>query len=123
MRIMTTDAKQLAEFAAEFLGRDKLRIALSGPAIKRKGGIDPKGFFDSEFSAPIIAHLAKREMEKRGFDWECSRWKGGYVHHYEYKFFTEIMPETREDLMDENEYIALWSAIESAMKNEKDKTD
>lgn len=125
---MKTEAelKKLAEFAAEFLGwelcpQNQWKIPdniewLYYVTHKHRDEL-PRDFFEGHSSAPILAHLAKREMEKRGFRWISSY---GYHAHTEDEYFYEFTKwgETEEDektgsaFNKENNFIALWSAIE-----------
>jgi len=108
---MTTDTKKLAKFAAEFLDDDFNDIScLFGMP---QPPVAPDTFFLGSITAPYFAHLAKREMEKRGF-----RWISIYSHDptnkandYYYEF-TRVQDEYGE-CFNKNEFISLWSAIEA----------
>ena len=120
-----TDKKQLAQKAAEFLKKAIESNSMKMPRkhlqkiiYERPITVDD-WFYDYEIN-PILAHLAKREMEKRGYrlflaqGFENNRWLAQYA----------IAPEdahgTTEDVLkNENEYIALWSAIIEATGGEK----
>jgi len=94
------ELKKLAEFAAEFIGvvHDDLDKSI-------------QGFFYNDIDAPILAHLALKEMEKRFGDvWECASWISKNRRVYEYKFSNHV---EEYNGWDENEYIALWSAIKA----------
>ena len=103
---MTPDElKQLAEFAFKFLGLGKappFHTTISDPNLL----VDH--LFHIAWLAPFYVHLAKREMEKREFEWTgCSHTKGNYIYSI-MKFNGKTT-----DGIDTNEYIALWSAIEA----------
>jgi len=120
---VTTDTKQLAEFAAEFLGWDKEGGRWTIPPFCLKVGLyladDPhaKYLFEHPETAPILAHLAKREMEKRGFWWHSSWFSNGKVYSIFFSKLTSAKPGGWRELEveHENEYIALWSAIQEAV--------
>ena len=132
--------KQLAEFAAEFLGyhKDDSSFYWLGELSGRDAGqglgsplaIDELVYelFESEQTAPILAYLAKREMEKRGYWWRAEYEDGieppeAQEDRYGY-FFTKIVSAKAHEwnnliIWNNNEYIALWSAIFEAVRQEK----
>ena len=118
---MTTDTKQLAEFAAEFIGYEQLTYVDS---FVTKGtiviDINESTLFYKELTSPILAHLAKREMEKRGFWWHSSWFSNGKVYSIFFSKLTSARPGGWRELEveHENEYIALWSAIKEALGEE-----
>lgn len=83
--------------------------------------------FDDGRIAPILMHLAKREMEKRGFHWdsgfrnETGEWRKG---KYDFSIERQKTPTCekcgmfeidRVDKENDNEFIAFWSALEKAV--------
>jgi len=72
---------------------------------------DKREFFEGYKTAPILAHLAKREMEKRGWAWEGLK-QCGKPQEYVWHFFKND-EETSKTAFNENYFIALWSAIEA----------
>jgi len=118
--------KELAEFGAEFLGcptDDKGRFEM--PFGLRMKWWDLVGsFFNEKVASPALAHLAKREMEKRGFTWECFGWEKRWKKppkQYCYRMYWRPDPDNVMSLEmkyanHENEYIALWLAIREAVK-------
>lgn len=123
---MITDTKKLAEFAAEFLELPNSEKVKPGEhtefpdiflwKLEIELGIyhiGPKSFFDNTFG-PILAHLAKREMEKREYTYEFHAYWSKRRILYSYEFMT--YPNNEEmsvEIADENEYQALWTAIEA----------
>ena len=129
---MTTEKlKQLAEFAAEFLEWYYREDSCYGkryihppnnfiPALKlvnASGAVNVKEslsniFFESEI-APILMHLGKREMEKRGFSIRCEyrlNYQRVFIKRDNLEMDWQLSPVYVED---ENEFIAFWSAIEA----------
>lgn len=105
---MTTETKKLADlskFAENFLPVD------TSLAIYH---ITPEELFEDHKTAPILAHLAKREMEKRGF---CFTYTSPdyyrNLHTYTIRNSQDKTDKCLGLSCDENEYIALWSAIEA----------
>ena len=97
--------KSLAEFGQKFIGGESWSI---------KGiNLDEESLFYNEDTASILAHLALKEMGKRRFDVSYMTFlsAGTLIHHY---FFSERNHRTtkRQAIKDENNFIALWSAIE-----------
>ena len=116
---MTLTDKQLAEFAAEFLGADKvmrfLQVKASWSGDVHDIFINEKTLFDDVTKAPILMHLAKREMEKQGW-----KWRNGYNKFYWVKFnkrnyYWDIVATHEND----NEFRAFWPALEQAVKGGK----
>jgi len=113
---MTTDTKKLAEFAAEFLDgyiKKYRTILVIGGYVD-----DEDMVFHHPMAPAILAHLAKREMEKRLWEWnssyDLSGFQPGEKIHGQYCFGILTAPKcTVHSEQDENEYIALWSAIEA----------
>lgn len=115
---MTTNTKKLAEFAAEFLNLLHVQDFYFFPSGSdhcftiQDSQVEDYFFHNSEY-APILAYLAKREMEKRGFDCEYNRQLD--QHRYEFDLSLDYdRPIARGE--SNSEYIALWSAIEEAVK-------
>ena len=115
--------KQLSEFAAELL-----KLERNNPGIDEGVWNLPHSklllvvhdsFYNDPIVAPILQHLAKREMEKN-FDVSYMTFlsAGTLLHHY---FFSERLRRTtkRQAIKDENEYRAFWSALEQAVKGGK----
>lgn len=116
-----TDTKKLAEFAVGFLGLEyKLGCHWypNGGCNQIYSGADT--LFDERGPAPILAHLAKMEMEKRGFHW-ISSWgyhspEGSPDYFAEFNRWDEDTEQNKWGKADnENEYQALWSAIQEAL--------
>lgn len=127
---MTTDTKKLAEFGAEFLGWEKGCDSFFTPSYlhivldKRLSKEAYVSRFFSGLTAPILAHLGKREMEKRGFD-NNEQWFIEDQKLYSWEFIHRDRKRKKKIAgkypipvsgyaQDENEYIALWSAIEAS---------
>ncbi len=128
---MTTspkELKELAEFAAEFLGFEKetnhevnrdywhKEKWIGEPLVDR--WLDDY-FFIAQKTAPILMHLGKREMEKRGFDWIGSRnyHSRPKNHDYFYEFAETHSPKCGEGSHPDNEFIAFWMAVRGAVKD------
>ena len=131
--------KQLAEFAFPFLGAKKINSGWQlinsfddVSAIYIPFRIQEQELFEDRKNAPILAHLAKREMEKRGFQLEYNKFTTqGYqwwIHQAEIPPDVDLMSKEMMEYFErckpkwqrhENEYIALWSAIEQAVGGEK----
>ena len=122
---MKTEAelKKLAEFAAEFLGAKLVEtptdrrnfVFPSSMLIEGNSEIVNEdrlsAFIFSSFYSPILAHLGKREMEKRGFGWEAyTVWIMPAKLGYGYNFFDGAVEVNHDDY---NEFITLWMAIEA----------
>jgi len=119
-----TELKDLAEWSAEFLKLEKFNTAGNIwylRCIGERFTVYPEDFFDKEPDrykgfAPILMHLGKREMEKRGFHWQA-------IHHamfgYEFRV-TDNSGVVLSEIKDRNEYIAFWSAAHEAMKGGSD---
>ena len=110
MSVEKTELKELAEFAFKFLKLGKappFHTTISDPNLL----IDH--LFHVSHLAPYYAHLAKREMEKRGFDsemvYDCQTndWTIDFIKWDENIEINVIGKATHE-----NEYQALWLAIE-----------
>ena len=120
------ELKKLAEFAAEFLGWEIEDGRLSIPSFCLRVGLylcdDPhvKYIFEHPETAPILAHLAKREMEKREFEWELATiWIKPGIRGYQCEVygFEKNNYSTEVVCSHENEYIAFWSAVMEAVKD------
>ena len=119
-----SDQKQLAEKAAEFLG------FVSWVSENVKYWNSPESeygycfrddqlvfkFFESDDYSAIFMHLAKREMEKRGFSFkhELSRITDRCHSIGFWKSDVGYRP-----MRNENEYRAFWLALEQAVKGGK----
>lgn len=107
------EQKELAEFGAEFLNAREndnefyLWIHKDKPWDDSIIAINPKNLFDDLATAPHLAHLAKREMEKRGFEsFQHYRLNSSqYVYYIQNANYQCFKGEG------ENEYQALWLAI------------
>ena len=133
--------KQLAEFAAEFLGakNNKLKVIDSGMNCQvyevHSIVISEYDLFYSCIYAPILMHLGKREMEKRDYIYQHEVEKRKWIHQKkkQYRFvhywkFTKVENFNRNGgfscvvkdgygaCMRENEFIAFWSALLEAVK-------
>jgi len=104
-----TELKELAEWSAEFLGLLKIEDADGWelPWNNHEWLIVPNNFFGGPF-APILMDLGKREMEKREMNMDYCFRKG--THSVSFM----CGPVTH----DTNEYIAFWSAVMQAIKEE-----
>ena len=104
--------KQLAEFAAKFVGFTQDDSRIWWPNDLPVDGFDPDeveyALFECVETAPILAHLAEMEMEKRKFgivsETPTESWNYYYCKIYQGAYM-------KAEEADENEYIALWSAI------------
>jgi hypothetical protein len=114
------ELKELAEFAAGFSDFETHDWVHFHKDLGRLDHSLVKIFFKHDSSAPLLAHLARREMEKRGFTWNCySPSKGAHPDDskYEYEFEEDVQgegPMKRGCKQHENEYIAMWMAIRKA---------
>jgi len=116
------ELKELAEFGAKFLGFN--RITVKG--IRKYNSFEmwehpdweddanylsdselPDEFFGDHETASYLSHLAKRKMEKLGFDHQSERLAGTTY----YGFFGQLKDAQAICAIDKNEYIALWMAI------------
>ncbi len=111
------DLKKLTEFAAEFLrlpesDHEATRWKVD-VGFKPDWHISEKSFFEGWF-APYLAHLAKREMEKRNIRWQISYTSVNAELEYVVEFYGN---HTQDNIYgtatDKSEFIALWSAIEA----------
>jgi len=125
------ELKKLAEFAAEFLGHrrdyDHWNYKLMGHNWHPHKDFLVEFTFSDPRTAPLISHLGKREMEKRGFEIRVDeinsyeldgvllpRKTRIYIrrdNHQDSQRLDWELAEFYED--DENNFIALWSAIEA----------
>jgi len=96
------ELKKLAEFASGWLRKNTTYIIAA----------NPHRLFENWDEAPILAHLACQEMEKRGYEWEGHGSKGIYTFNFQ-KVSSKYIPMDYEH--DENYFIALWSAIQEAL--------
>jgi len=99
-------------FGAEFLGYPKVNISCDDGNISFS--INEKTLFMREDStAPILAHLGKREMGKNYDHSYMTFMKDGKLIHQH--FFSERKHRTtkRTAIKNENNFISLWSAIEA----------
>lgn len=121
------ELKSLAEFAAEFLGFKKFKTNWEGHGWFASAALPVSQFSECVFIddkiAPILAHLGKREMEKREFQYK-HYWDGLNHEHLFMKPETNSIDEW--DFSNKiaegyhpNTFIALWSAIESAVNDAK----
>ena len=115
MTLTDEQLKELAEFIPEIVPTEKKE---NGHYIKAFGMSWRIHYTNKPFEGDlgaILAHLAKREMEKRGWYWSIG---------FEYNdiYLVVIHPSkdcTIEELITayhENEYIALWLAIREAVR-------
>lgn len=127
--------KQLAEFAAEFVGLTKEFYKVEdGRKIYiwdyPRDGYGPttaigehlydrelaKEVFEEAETAPILMHLGKREMEKRGFkitsanNLNCADLNATYV----WSATNDIHDDSPKQFLDNNEFLAFWLAVEQA---------
>lgn len=119
---MTTDTKKLAEFAAEFLGmtQDKSRMWWPNELPIERCDDDEIKYvlFECVETSPILAHFGKREMEKRGFEFDArSRFEPTKNLNQKRVHYFYIYQKGKFNVFkqaeDENEYKALWMAIEA----------
>lgn len=122
---MTTDTKKLAKFIPEFLGLPKSDKVKPGEhtefpdiflwKLEIELGvyhIGPQSFFDDAFG-PILAHLAKREIKSRGWDINYRTYDATHDYTLEKELDDSGEKIDFVDDQNENEFIALWSAIEA----------
>ena len=106
-----SEQKDLATWAAEFLG-GKLEVERVHAKNIYTDEMLAYVLFERTWTSPILMHLAKREMEKQGFNHTVSCTSG------EYTVF--IHPPTDSDkithIENENEFIAFWSAVREAVE-------
>ena len=124
--------KQLAEFMPKYLNLKKRRCAYILITNEITYHITSTDFFEGDFFPPLLAHLAKREMEKRGLEYKLT-YRGHFVEdEFVYTHEADIFIITRKPAPNyeitkmiqnpidhENEYFALWSAIFEAVGGEK----
>jgi len=116
-----TDLKQLTEWSRKFLADNTCYVLSSDMA--------ESCLFHKWHIAPVLMHLSKREMEKRGFEIEYNKYQSqGYQFRIslheplptdcdQEKLRRYLDNETkRKWVCDENEYIAFWSAVMQAIK-------
>ena len=119
------EEKQLAEKAAVFL-----KLERNNPGIDEGVWNLPHSklllvvhdsFYNDPIVAPILMHLAKREMEKLEFDacYLTYMRDGKLIHHWFYARRKGFTKENRQAVKDENEFHAFWSALEQAVKGGK----
>ena len=97
------ELKSLAEFGVSFLRSASYYMNYDGAEDK---------LLNNPESASYLAHLALKEMEKRLDDvWECDSWISKNRRVYEYTFSND---GEEYKGWDENNFIALWSAIEQS---------
>ena len=102
--------KQLAEWSAEFLGGEYNSFNW---LMGNKFGtyLTENTLFIDECYAPILMHLGKREMEKRGFTWKIE------VHQKKYRVKVDRPSiHYQKTQISTNEYIAFWTAVREALK-------
>jgi len=123
-----SEQKQLAEKVAKFfdaeidpdygMGADhwsfpvawkNKNIGLAWPATTGVINIDQwKSYlFDDTRIAPILMHLGKREMEKRGFAWKTDSRRKGYWAQMD-----KALEPYQKGEINKNEFIAFWKAVE-----------
>ena len=111
-----TNIKKLAEFAPRFLLGVKYKDNERPIYFIHKNyfiPIVPENLFENLETAPILAHLAKKELAKRKRHWYSS-WKWDKHNEKGIYFFQVIKDSSDPKLImetDENEFIALWTAI------------
>ena len=100
--------KDLAEWSRKFLA-DNTCYNLSSDMAE-------SCLFHKWHIAPVLMHLGKREMEKRGFQVRCDNYdaecKQVYIKNKWHEDW-ELSPIFAEH---ENEYIAFWTAVREALK-------
>ena len=125
---MTT--KELAEKAAEFLGAEHTNTHIYKLVVEKQLiFISKRSLFENIGTAPILMHLAKREMEKLGFvnnEWQYYEVDGDYFHSYEFihkdkkGYRTNFTGKLKVPLYghgeDDNEFIAFWTALLKATR-------
>ena len=114
-----SEQKQLAEKVAKFLGLKRANHKEWNFEFDGKPWlICEDNFFESDF-APILMHLGKREMEKRGY--ECvyrthersiDPNERDYLHSYSFAMHKPIQSN-------KNEFIAFWKAVEQTGEMEE----
>ncbi|KKN38547.1 hypothetical protein LCGC14_0752420 [marine sediment metagenome] len=120
-----SNQKQLAEKAAEFLGLEKANNPINGNYyvmplhMLQAGRLEDLAdhFFEETTSAPILMHLALKEMEKRGIrlcmmqGFKDNRW------HCQYTDTPEGVANTHDEMsIHENYFIAFWTALLEATR-------
>ena len=117
-----TELKDLAEWSAEFLGFDRLQNSGEWKFEFRNVNylLNEKDFYDEKGFAPILMHLGKREMEKRGLSIQYTKWSLSFGEKgHTYTFFMEDSTHcVAGSVSHENKFIAFWSAVYEAMKGE-----
>ena len=106
--------KQLAEFAAKFFGVGHKYVSNSySESIIIP--LTPHSLFDDDNLSPILMHLAKREMEKRGYEsFQHFYLLDNYIYYINNRKYETFRGEG------DNEYRAFWSALEQAVKGRKE---
>jgi len=101
-----TDLKQLAEWSRKFLADNTCYVLSSDMA--------ESCLFHKWYIAPVLMHLGKREMEKRGFTWKIE------VHKKKYRVKVDRPSiHYQKTQISTNEYIAFWLAVREALKGGK----
>ena len=126
-----SDQKQLAEKAAEFLKNaiNENRLPVPGKFWQKlifTRPVIPSQWFNEYDISPVLAHLAKREMEKREFDIVISSWRKGRMEGDEEEctgppgYGVDIQHSKKHKICsyaeNENEFRAFWLALEQAVK-------
>ena len=120
--------KQLAEFAAEFVGLTPGYMAEIKVWDFPRDNYGPTGpigdiiydtalvreFFNEAETAPILMHLGKREMERREFNWDSYSRSNGYFCSFTKGTFGN---QISGNYLDDNEFIAFWSAVREAVED------
>jgi len=113
--------KELAEWSAEFLekhvGYPTIQRSINGLFLSLPEwhllGNKEEGYWrilDGVYS-PLLMHLSKREMEKRGFTYSHF---GGGLHIF--TFTHDSLPDMVGKGLSKNEYIAFWTAVRETLK-------
>lgn len=113
---MKTEAelKKLSEYAAEFLKKAIKENSLPVPHKKWQRiifyrPVDPDEWLNNYETSPTLAHLAKREMEKREYlNFTIHKEENGYSASVRTEFGYSIWGQG------DSEYEALWTAIEAS---------
>lgn len=117
--------KSLAEFAAEFLRWEKGDDSWWSPPLDEPNWLQERDYHDRKLcniffepnyinnEAPILAHLALKEMEKRGY---CFAYHGPDYYRNSHTYTICKSQDITEKCLalscNENQFVALWSSIE-----------
>jgi hypothetical protein len=99
--------KELAEFAAEFIGP---YVDISKDFLDLGKETDAYTFFEQDLTAPYFMHLAQEKLEKEGFR-KFNHFYDGATHKIE---IWEVVGSWTKHTENKNKFIAFWEAVMQA---------